>query len=368
MDFIVKDRNVQPIAVIDLYASAIWTERYSDTGDFTLIMPVNSEYLDYLAIDNYLTLPGSDRAMIIEAMELVSEVSTGKKVVSYTGTSLESILKRRIVWSQTTITGDLIAIIRQLLNENLIFPEESQAGRNSRKISDFIFPEVTDSVMLALVSAIGTIKCQFTGDTLFDAIKDLCDPYNIGFKVCFNDAGQFVFSLYYGTDRSSNQSERDPVVFSPEYDTLISSRYVANFTDYKNVTLVLGEDAGANRKRAIVYSGSSEPRGLDRRELYTDARDLQSERENGTTMTDAEYTQVLQNRGYSKLNEHSISAAFDGEVETSIGPQFNRDYFLGDFVSAINEYGLGSIAQITEYVRSYDENGYSAYPTFVMVS
>ena len=362
MDLIIKNRNVQPIAVVDVYNSAIWAERYADVGEFQLIMPINSSYLDYLQIDNYVTLQDSDRAMIIESMELESDVTTGKKVVAYSGSSLESILKRRIVWNQTTLTGTVEYVVGELIDKNIIHTA------SERVIPNFIYNSVTDPVLLSYIQAIGTIKCQFTGDTIFDAIKSICDPLNIGFKITFDDNGNFVFSLYYGVNRTAEQTLRDAVIFSPEYDTLISSRYVANFKDYKNVTLVLGEESGANRKRRIVYSGSSEPTGLDRRELYTDARDLQSETDNNTTMSDADYYKLLEQRGISKLNENSVTTAFDGEVETSIGPVYNQDYYLGDFVSAINEYGLGTTAQITEYVRSFDENGYSAYPTFVMIN
>lgn len=368
MDFVVKDSNRQPIAVVDLYTSAIWTERYSDTGDFSLTLPVNNEYLDYLAIDNYLTLPDTDRAMIIESFDLTSEVSTGKKVVTYTGSSLESILKRRIVWVQTTMSGTILDNVRQLINENIISPDANHGGSN-RAVPDFVFVEPTDREFLSFISdTIGRVSCQFTGDNLYDAIKALCDPYNIGFKICFNENDQFAFSLYYGTNRSTGQNTRDSIVFSPEFDTLISSRYAVNFAKERNVALVLGEDSGPNRKRAMVYSTDQEPSGLSRKELYVDARDIQSERENGTTMTDPEYYNCLASKGYSELNEYATTSAFDGEVETHIGPAYNRDYFLGDFVTVVNEFGLGAYAQITEYIRSYDDSGYSAYPSFAMIN
>lgn len=369
MDFIVKDRNVRPVAVVDLYSSAIWAERYSDAGEFELYLPLDSNYLDFLAVGNYLTIKDSDRAMIIESMQLESKLDSGEKVVLFKGGSLESILKRRIIWTQTSLTGNIVSVVESILNTNVISPGTGGVGRVSpRAIPNFIFGGAVDSDTTAYLQSVGTIECQFNGETVFDAIKSICDQVNLGFKIVFNDAGKFVFYLYYGTNRTLSQAVRDAIVFSPEYDTLISSRYLQDFTPYRNVALVEGEEKeNEPRKREIVYAGSTEPSGLDRRELYVSASDIHSE-EDGQTLSDSEYRNLLRYKGYLELQENKVTTAFDGEVETSIGPQFNRDYFLGDFVSTMNEFGLGSVAQITEYIRSYDAKGYSAYPSFVMIN
>lgn len=363
MDFIVKDRNVRPIAVVDLYTSAIWTERYSDVGDFELYLPLNSNYLEYLAIDNYVTLRDSDRAMIIESMQVESKLDSGEKIALYKGSSLESVLKRRIVWNQVTLQGYADVVIRTLLNQNAISPSDSK-----RAIPNLIYGGPIDNYTRRYVETIGTVECQFMGEVLFDAVKSICEKINLGFKIVFNDAGQMVFYLYYGLDRTINQTTRDAIVFSPEYDTLISSRYLQNFASYRNVALIEGEEReNLPRKRESVYISAAEPTGLDRRELYVDAGDLRSE-DNGQEISDSDYRKLLQYKGILSLQENSVASVFDGEVETNIGPQYGQDYFLGDFVSTENEFGLGTVAQITEYIRSYDAGGYSAYPSFVMIN
>ena len=169
-------------------------------------------------------------------------------------------------------------------------------------------------------------------------------------------------SLYIGKNRTIGQTDNEAIIFSPEYDTLISSRYATDSKDYCNIAHVLGEAGNGGRVEMDVYFTEEEPSGLDRREMYVDARDLQSE----NISSDA-YGASLFSRGAAKLQEKMVSAVFDGEAETHIGPQYGRDYFLGDYVSTINEFGVGAAAQITEYIRGYDSKGYSAYPTFVMV-
>lgn len=363
MDLIIKDRDIRPIAVVDLYTSAIWTERYADVGDFELYLPLNSEYLSYLAIDNYVTIRDSDRAMIIESMQVESRLDSGERIALYKGSSLESILKRRIIWNQTTLQGNINTVIQTLLNQNAISPSNS-----AREIPNLIYRGAIDRDTMNYIGSIGTIECQFMGETLFDAIKAICDKANLGFKIVFGNHGTLFFYLYYGTDRTVGQAVRDAIVFSPEYDTLISSRYLQNYTQYRNVALVEGEELeNQPRKRESVYISSAEPSGLDRRELYVDAGDVRSE-DDGQQISDSDYRKLLQYKGVLSLQENSVASVFDGEVETNIGPQYNRDYFLGDFVSTKNEFGLGTVAQITEYIRSYDAGGYSAYPSFVMIN
>lgn len=131
----------------------------------------------------------------------------------------------------------------------------------------------------------------------------------------------------------------------------------------KNVTLVAGEDSGTSRRTRIVGSGS----GLARRELYTDARDIQSEVDGGK-LTDAQYNALLDQRGSEKLAEHVYTKVFTGEIEATKTFVYDRDFFKGDVVQIVNEYGMESKVRVSEVVRVQDTNGYSMYPTFQVVA
>ena len=58
------------------------------------------------------------------------------------------------------------------------------------------------------------------------------------------------------------------------------------------------------------------PTGLFRRELYIDARDLQSDSDPDKPLTEEEYTAVLTARGKEKLAEHQLVRSFSAEVRT----------------------------------------------------
>ena len=66
----------------------------------------------------------------------------------------------------------------------------------------------------------------------------------------------------------------------------------------KTVTLVGGEGEGADRRYTTVGGGS----GLNRRELFTDARDISSNVGSDDALTDAEYMAQLQQRGKEKIS------------------------------------------------------------------
>lgn len=80
------------------------------------------------------------------------------------------------------------------------------------------------------------------------------------------------------------------------------------------------------------------PSGLSRRELWVDARDLQSESEPDKPLTVAEYAAVLSNRGKEKMSEHRLVQSFETEVRI-YNPTYTyrEDYLLGDTITTIDE-------------------------------
>ena len=262
MDLRVLDTNLNAVSIIDTYESFIWTDRYYEYGDFELYTSMSEEILNYIKQDYYLVNRESEHVMIIEKLLIQSDVESGNHL-TVTGRSLESILDRRIVWGQKTLSGNLQNGIRTLLNECIISPSDSK-----RKIPNFIFKASTDPIITAL-----TIEAQYTGDNLYDIIQKICSEQNIGFKITLNDNSQFVFQLYAGSDRSYNQTANPYVIFSPKYENILNSNYVESKSALKNVTLIGGEGEGAERKYASVGEAS----GLNRRELFTDARDISSD-------------------------------------------------------------------------------------------
>jgi hypothetical protein len=128
----------------------------------------------------------------------------------------------------------------------------------------------------------------------------------------------------------------------------------------KNVALIGGEGEGTARKFAMVGGGV----GLERRETYVDARHISSDTGDGNTLTEAEYTAQLEQRGNEELAENTDVESFEGEVETNIMYKYGEDFFNGDIIQIADAYGHESRARILEIVMSRNEEGTAVYPTF----
>ena len=275
MNLFVLDKELDVIAIVDTYTSFIWTDRYQEAGDFELCMPMDQILLSYIKRDHYLWRNDSEHVMIIESIKIESDSEDGDRAI-ITGRSLESILDRRVIWGLKNLSGDFQDAVKTLLEECIISPSKPE-----RKIANFKF-EATDDTRITDLS----IDTQYTGDNLYEVICALCKERNIGFKVTLNDSKQFVFKLYSGDDRSYDQFQNPYVVFSSNFDNIIDSTYQESSEGLKNVTLVGGEGEGTERR----YTAVGNIEGLERRELFTDARDISSD--DDTDMTESfDFTQ-----------------------------------------------------------------------------
>ena len=351
MEVWILDTDFSSVSVLDTFESLIWTDRYREYGDFEIFAFPTSQLINDAKDDFYLYNPASEHTMIIEHHEVTTDIEEGPRFI-VTGRSLESLLTRRIVWNQTTISGSLQNGIKKLITENFISPEVSE-----RKITNFVFVDSTDPEISKL-----THEQQYAGDIIYDVIVDLCNTYDIGFKITLNiDKKIFEFSLYKGKDRSYAQETNPYVVFSPNYENIINSDYTHSIKDYKNVTRIGGEGVGIDRKMT-TYGNAS---GLNRREIFTDARDISSKTDDGEVLSDQDYLNLLQQRGKENLAEYAVKEGFEGEVEASKMFIYGRDFFLGDCVQVQNEFGMSGTSLVSEIVFSQDKDGESVFPTFL---
>ena len=106
MEVLIMDEKFQQVCLIDAFESLIWTERYHGFGDFEIYTPANAELMRTVKQDYYAWLKDSDQVMIVEEVQISTEVETGGHL-TISGRSLESILDRRIIWQQTVLNGNL---------------------------------------------------------------------------------------------------------------------------------------------------------------------------------------------------------------------------------------------------------------------
>ncbi len=348
MDIYVLNKQTAIIGIISNFQSVIWNMQYFGPGDFELITAANDNNLELLEIGNYLVRE-TDRSntiynnvMVIESKEIKYDPESGW-VLTITGKGLKNILSRRIVWSQINLSGTVEDAIRKVITDNVISPDNTNRAIQNFQLAPKL--NLTDEA-----------EIQLLGENIAEWLENVCTQYGYGWDI-FIQNNKYVFKLYVGKNRSYNQSEVMPVVFSPKYDNLYSSKYSYSLENYGNAGLVGGEGDGINQKSAAVGSGS----GLDRYEIYINGSDVSS---NGEIITLETYLQMLESYGNEQLAVIQKTQSFEGEIEPNGMYKLNQDYFLGDIVQIENEKGISAAPRIIEIIYSEDANGVSIVPTF----
>lgn len=349
----VLDVNYDPICVFDTYETFIWTERYTEAGEFELYAPLDASNLEELQIGRYLSIDKSERYMVIETKTINTDVEGAK--ATFTGRTLESILDRRVVWDYVSFSGTTVQNgIETLLTRNVINPSIVE-----RAIPNFSFISTGDN---AITSAV--LDTQYLGENIYDAIVELCQEQEFGWRVLPSGSGGFSFELYRGENRSYDQTKNPYVIFSPSYDNLKSSNYFLSFRNYKTVVRVGGDGEGYDKKLGVASVSSGAGSGLSRRETYSDVS-VSSKDEDGNEISTSKYQAALTQKGAEVLADLDVDEAIDADVDVNRQFVYGIDFFLGDIVQVEDKRGLTLKVRLSEIMYSWDVNGELFTPTFV---
>lgn len=342
---IVLDTQFNRIAEIDYYSSFIWATRYYTCGEFELCVPVDGNTTKIFKNDYYIIRDDDPEHMgVIEKIK-IEKLKDDKERVIISGRFLSSFIGRRIIAVQTQVYGRVQDCIQVLLNQNAISPS----------ISERTIPNLVFSTQLRHSY---TMQAQFTGDNLLEAISDICRTYGIGFKTILNSNNKFEFILFEGVNRSYAQSVNPYIVFSNDYDNLISSEYEESKQDLVTDVLIAGEGEGLDRK--TLWATKEAPAGLNRYELYQDARNASTN--NGEISDEVYYEQL---RGEALESITTTISAFAGQVDFS-NIRYGTDINIGDICTIKNNrWGLSINVRLVEVIESVGESGkYTITPSF----
>lgn len=355
-DVYVLNQNFELQGVIDEYVSLIWRPSYSDIGDFELYLGASDKVIGLLRQNMYLVRSSDisvdngiatyEKVMIIKNLQLITDAENGD-FLTVTGRELKFLLHQRIVWKQTNLTGTAENAIRRLVTENAISPTDTNR----------VIPNLVLGVSAGLTD---TIEKQVTGEYVDKVITEICTAYNYGWDM-FITNNKLVLVVYAGTDRSYNQTVNPYVVFSNEFENLYNSDYQLTTEEYANTTLIGGEGEGLDRIYTAVGATNS---GLGRYETFTDARDISQNKDSEEEITLEAYYKLLAERGLENLATLAYTEGFSGEVLSDVAFKYGEDFFIGDIVTVINEYGIKQNVRVLSAIESEDESGVKLLPRF----
>ena len=305
--FKVDDTTFENIGEVNQYDSLIWPDKFNGYASFELWAPITEENSEYFKKGNILWC-GGDNAAVVEIVKSAID-DKGTKTFNVKGRTLEMFFTTRIIWGTYNASNKYASTaMYDIVNQNCINPTNA-----SRKIP---YLECAEDKQLG-----GKMSVQKTGGEVYDTLTTIASSKDLGFNVLFRPKEKkLIFEVVAGVDRTIEQSEVDPVEFSTDLEDILSSSYYTNNQDEKNVAFIQGEGDGASR--ISQTSGNNELEGFSRKELYVDARDLQSEtvNEDGTTtsLTPDEYKAALINRGDDKLSECEVTETFEAQIRVSV--------------------------------------------------
>lgn len=362
----ILDDTMRIVDIFRKYEYSQYELKAREIGKFTINAMLDKENL-YLMdkTKNFYVLFDDDVFGIIESVKRESDSETSR-VFTIKGSLALKLLEYRVIKGQLTFKGKSYKYIEELVKQNLIMSDEE--NRNVALAVEFEDEE-------RLKNVCSTIDKQITGGSLWDEISEVAeaDKLRIVLKPnvvvinienpCNIDGWTLIIGA--GEDRTRNRGNKvvSPVVFSQSLSNIANTDYTVDRSKLRNTVYIAGEGEGIDRKWYNIDVNSDvtfgERKGWNRRELWVDARDVQSEQDN-KQLTDAEYEELIKQRANEKAKDNDLSEEYTATVtNTTKQYTYKKDYNIGDFVTiADEELGMEIDAQITNVIitRQDDRN------------
>lgn len=361
----VFDKNLRKINTIRKYTFAQYVDKFRDIGTFKITAQLVDENL-YLLQDSqfYVLFDG----VVFGRVDKVLKDSDSEydKTIEITGQLAPVFFTQRVNYKTINYNGTTARYVGALISHNIPtdksdprhldinvkYEDEDYLDANCRKISR----KKTGGYMwdeMSLAMKQDNLGVFFEPN--FDSLKNISDEDGTQIQA-------WNLTVSAGKDRTKDNTQGNtPIVFSQSVSNIQRSTYALNSEDYCNSAVVAGEGEGDARKWFTFDVNSKESKfepnsGWGLRELFIDARDIQSKTEDGeTTMTDEEYKKALNDRADSKAVDSMLTKSYSSTVILANDKYvYNRDYKKGDIVTVVDkEIGVTLDAQITTVTKTY---------------
>lgn len=363
--------------VVDQFVSAIWTERYSATGDVQLVVPATIDNINTLKEGTFLAKRGTEEVMLLDTQSIENGLLTVK------GPSLLGFLNERMAWftnddattledrvldyTDTEVPGQFIADVV----EKMVISPVPATGTIAVVNLDWA-NEVISGLSLGDVDTTGTAeRLSAATGPLYDAIAALAAKYNVGISLYLESADPVTgyslkFTTYQGLDRTSTQITNPLVRLLPALDSLTDVKELRSINGYKNVAYVL-----YNGELSTHYADplAPAPEEFERRSLVVKADGQPTTAHPyDSYVTPTEEAAFRDQQAKDALANANYVRAVDGQTSPENEYVFGRDYGLGDIIELESYTGLISKARITEHISTHDQQGEREYPTLSVVA
>ena len=376
------NENLRRIGLLRQYEMAQWSNKFRDIGTFS----INARYVDenlflldktktyyillYMSSDETKSEQWNTLHNVFGKIEKVSkeddEDTDYPSTIKIEGRLMPFLFSKRVIANTLDYKNmELITYIRDLITRCFEKNTERYVDMNISCQKDNKVYEDT------------FITKQITGGQLWEELSDYFEQYKLGIVIApkidktfelsseygehlsgLSNVAGFEVQIKTGVDRTRGNG-LNTVIFSKSLSNIKRASYSYNSESDMNVAYIAGEGEGAERKWYEIQKDSENKKSAwNREELWIDARDIQSEGEDDTTLTDEEYDKLIEQRAYEKFQENAIMDEYSATVnEHNQRYVYMRDYDLGDWVTIQDrDLGIEIDAQIVEVTTTLQNN------------
>lgn len=371
----VMDENLKIIGLLKEYTFAQYREELRGLGSFSVDVQLVDEnkYLLDQGVVYYLNFSEYVNGKI-EKIRKENDFEKSR-VIRLSGRLMNYVFTERVLNGTYDLTygprpgySPIVVDVLSRVTDNVLGRGASQ----ERKIFEYV--DVYSRKSLAF-DVQNKLKTQVTGGTLWDLLKEMMDYSYSGVRIQFwmwnhgwsslslpenSSVYRIVIDFLTGWDRRINAAydeDKRKVLFSQSLSNISRTEYTRDISDNKNVSYVAGAGQGDAREwYKVVRKGTGgEKEGLQRNELWIDARDISRVDSSGELVGDKDYAEMIANRADAKFQEHVSKEEYEATIrQDEQRYKYQRDFDLGDWVS-VQDRDLGIImdAQIVSVTTSF---------------
>lgn len=366
--------NFNKETLVDEYVSVIWTERFGDSGDVTLVVPDTAANRTLFADGAYLGSDVTDQVMFLDT----ADIKNGE--IKLTGFTLDKLVfdNRMILHLPVTESGERWlsdnhagAFIEDVLTYFATpagwttFAGAYFGGDTTPNGIDMPKQMLSNLVFAETATSLSSLYSIQNRQTIYEVIKNVAAVAKIGWRLVPASITPSSHVLAFYTWDKGNSDVR----FSALQDTLTDVSELRSKREYKTVAYATSPDfdptdqiTGGVEHTGVAYAypGAETEADLNRRVIFVEKTGLTTEAVADNQIT---YNNIMNSAAADALANNNFVKVVDGEVLPNNQYEFGVDYRLGSLVELEDPHGSIQTAAITEYIRSSDANGFRAYPT-----
>lgn len=333
--YVLDPLTLEPLGILEAYASVKWTRRLFEVGSLDLRFEA-TQAVPLVQRGRFLYVPETNHVYRLEQVHRIEDPDFEGETMEVQGRDVGGFFASRIVLPPEGASHDVQADTpAETALKHYADLHGGPGAALARRIPGLVIaPDTAEGPLI-------TYEARF--QTVAEVLADIGRTTGVGWDVVYDlETHAFTFEAIPGEDRTAT------VFVDVEFETSLGLEWLTSDLSKRNWGLVAGQGEGVLRAIEEVFIGAVEPEGFDRFELFIDANDIDD-------------PASLADRGRAKLLETLTEDAFEVKVNPYGSFQYGRDYFLGDLVTVRSrEWGIEAQAQVVGDETASQAGGASA--------